>query len=73
MTNVSNEVVNNVERRLEAVCQEVRSIQQSLPPHEDDSDVSELLALECVLVDLESQLDEALDEIGAIREGEYSN
>jgi len=53
--------------------QEVRSVQQSLPPHEDDSDVSELLVLECALTDLEDHLSKVLDEIGAIREGEYSN
>jgi hypothetical protein len=73
MTNVPNELVDSVERRLEAMYQEVRSVQQSLPPHEDDSDVSELLVLECALTDLEDHLSKVLDEIGAIREGEYSN
>jgi hypothetical protein len=73
MTQVAESLVIDVERRLEAMYQEVRSIQQHLPPHEDDCDVNELLTLEYVLVDLESQLGEALDGIGAIREGKYSN
>jgi hypothetical protein len=72
MTDVSNELITITKRRLEAMLQEVKSIQQGTPSHEDDRDVSELLALEYALVDVEEQLDKALDEIGAIREGEYS-
>jgi len=73
MTNVPNELVDSVEDRLKAMLQEVKSIQQGLPPHQSDSDVSELLALQWALADVEYQLGEALGEIGATWKGEYSN